>query len=136
MAIIEFLEQHSLEIIGLLIALFGIVIPFFQYILVKKAEERDKRFTNFHNLIKHLVQSDDPAETIKLDRQVAVVFELRRLPDYYPVTKRILIGLRQYWGSLHLDDTQNARILTEIDLTIKHIDDYNKKWHFKKIKME
>lgn len=62
---------------------------------------------------------------MKIDRQVAVVFELRHFPRYYPVTKRILTGLRNSW-------TQTTpgfdRLRAEIDLALAHIESSPRWW--------
>jgi hypothetical protein len=54
---------------------------------------------------------------MKLDRQVAVVFELRHFPRYYEVTRRILTALKHAWGS----QPQWSRLVEEIDLTLAHV---------------
>jgi hypothetical protein len=53
---------------------------------------KEWNFQNYHKLIKELNQSDTEGENIKLYRQVAVVYELRNYPRYFPVSIRILQG--------------------------------------------
>lgn len=59
---------------------------------------------------------------MRLDRQVAVVFELRSLDAYHPVTLRILKGLKEDWSNAEYGPLQKrGRLLAEIDLAIEHI---------------
>jgi len=58
----------------------------------------------------------------KLDRQIAVIFELRArtFKRYYPVTLRILEGLKHDWASYGPDD-KRKRLMQELDLAIAHL---------------
>jgi hypothetical protein len=58
---------------------------------------------------------------MKLDRQIAVVFELRNFKEYFPVTLRILKGLRNDWQDYGPESKRN-RLLQEIDESIKFIE--------------
>ncbi len=78
--------------ITILLTLIAGVYKFWQFVNIKKHEERQKRYENYHDLIKNLNQSDTPGESIKLYRQIAVVYELRNYPQYFDVSKRILQG--------------------------------------------
>ena len=71
----------------------------------------------FHKLIKELVEPSPESKTMKLDRQVAIVFELQNYKRYYPVILRILRGLKISW-----DKPEFKRLLDEIDITIKYIE--------------
>ena len=108
--------------LGTLLAAAPIAWAVVQFIISKRAEAKRTRFETYHSLIKQLVQSDDPAHSIRLDRQVAVVFELRNFKHYYPVTLRILQGLKHTWTYPNsVADDKNGRLLREIELTIEHI---------------
>ncbi|MDO8566127.1 MAG: hypothetical protein Q7S04_03020 [Candidatus Moranbacteria bacterium] len=79
---------------------------------------KDKRFTTYHNLIDQLVDDKShPSGKLMLDRQIAIVFELRSFPKYYKVTQRILEGLKneETWK------TGNPRLVEEVDLTLEYI---------------
>jgi hypothetical protein len=83
-------------------------------------QRRDKRFKTYHKLIDWLVNEQaQPDRVIKLDRQIAVVYELRNFPKYFDVSKRILIGLSNSWKN------GDKRILTEIELSVAYM---NKSW--------
>ena len=87
----ELYKNHEgiIQIIAIISAiLFGyiaIIQPIIGFSKAHKRLNKDKRFETYHKLI------DEFAEGNKLDRQIAIVFELRRFPEYYPVTKRILL---------------------------------------------
>jgi len=53
-----------------------------------------------------------------LDRQAAVAFELRHFPLYYDFTERMLVGLKKGWAA---NPNVQPRLIEEIDLTLKHI---------------
>lgn len=113
---LNYIAKHPLEIAGLILAYLAFVVPIRQYLGQREIEERDKRFNNYHRLIKELVGPDNGVAY--MDRQVAVVFELRNYPEYYGVSKRILEGLRQAWMR---EDGSFQRLITEIDLTVEFI---------------
>ena len=104
---------ESMTTLSLLAAGVWAIFKFSEYL-------KDKRFNTYHRLIKELVEVVAPATDTKIDKQIAVIFELRNYPDYYPVTKRILEGLRENWKTI-----TEKRLLTEIDLTISFIDNSN-----------
>ena len=68
------------------------IFKLFRYISEKHKEFNDNQFEKYHTLIKNLAQSDTPGEAIKLDRQIATVYELRNFPKYYEISIRILSG--------------------------------------------
>lgn len=90
----------------------------FQYILIKRAEEKDRNFRTYHRLIKELVQGDGvkSEDPVYLDRQVAVIYELRNFPTYYPVTLRILDKSMISWGL-----TKQRYLLAESAHTVSFI---------------
>lgn len=113
--IVIFLNSYAAGLTILLTAVAGI-FKFWQYVNIKKTELRQKAFDNYHKLIKDLVQSDTQGEKIKLDRQVAAVYELRNYPEYFNVSIRIL----QEWLDRH--EVQNFRQLyQEIELSINYM---------------
>ena len=101
--------------IPLLVVLIPLAYQVWQFLDQRKRELRDKRFEIFHRLIRDLVEPSEGRITMKLDRQIAIIFELRNFPEYAEVTERILKGLRENWSK----NTDNfARLITEIDLTL------------------
>jgi hypothetical protein len=113
-------------IIGVIVSYIALILPIIKYLQDKRREEKNKRFENYHKLIKELVDANENGENPKIDRQIAVAFELRNFKEYYPVTKRILEGLKNLWC-----EKQNAsRLIDEINLTLNYID---LSWFCKKI---
>ena len=104
--------------IGVLLLVLPILWSVWQYINLKNKELKFQRFKIYHDLIKNLVEAESPDRTIKLDRQIAIVFELRNFPEYYGLSHRILSGLKESWKEKEPDTT---RLCEELDLTIKHI---------------
>jgi hypothetical protein len=91
-----------------------------QHILNKRAEAERQQFETYHSLIKQLVEREDPNQPMRLDRQIAIVFELRNFKRYYPVTLRILRGLKQDWETYGPKE-KRIRLHEELDLAIEFI---------------
>ena len=111
MKILDLLNNNSgvITVILTIIAGFWTVLKFREYL-------KDKRFKTYHELIDELVDEQrHPDKKIKLDRQIAIIFELRNFPSYYPVSKRILTGLKDLWKE------SQPRAVQEIDLTLEFI---------------
>lgn len=68
----------------------------YHYISIKRSEERARRFSNFHQLIQDM-NGDATGGAPYIDRQIAIIFELRNFPEYFPVTERILNRARKRW---------------------------------------
>jgi hypothetical protein len=49
----------------------------------KKREQNLKEFEDYHNLIRELVQPENEKGEMYLDRQTAIIFELRHFKRYY-----------------------------------------------------
>ena len=109
--IINKLEAYPV-ITTIVIALIPALWAFFKF----KEYLRDKRFTVYHQLIKELVEPEEPGIPLKLDRQIAIVYELRNFPEYYEISRRILEGLKEDWKEQNL-----PRIIKEIDISLEYI---------------
>ena len=118
--LINFLNSNAVGITLILTAIAGI-FKFWQYVDIKRSEWRQKNFENFHRLIKELVQSDTPGEDIKLDRQIAVVYELRNFSKYFDISIRILEGWLDREKKDPLKQKNFGRLYKEMELTIKYI---------------
>lgn len=114
----KFIFNNWDKILGALIAYFSLVLPIYKYLQDKRKEERNKRFENYHKLIDELV-GGQAGKDVMLDRQVAIIYELRNFNEYFPVTLRILEGLKNTWSQ------QDDRLLNEIRLTEEYI---NSSW--------
>lgn len=114
---VKYAKDHFIEFIGLLIAYFSLIVPIQQYLGQRRLEEKDKRFNNYHRLIKELVSPDSQGQLIMIDRQIAVIFELRNYPEYYELSIRILEDLKVIWEQ----HTLANRLVNEMNLTVDFI---------------
>lgn len=144
---LDFVKDNILAIISILIAYFGVVLPIYRYLIDKNIRTKELRFKTYHNLIKKLVQPEllekrsipksnsSSSESacnninipcniygIMIDRQVGIIFELRNYPEYFEVTKRILLDLFDKWKN----NKENYRIIREINFTLYYINTYTK----------
>jgi len=103
--------------IPLLVVLIPLSYQAWQYLDQRKRELRDRRFEAYHRLIRDLVEPPEGKAAIYMDRQVAIVFELRNFPEYSEVTQRILLGLKETWGK----KPELSRLLAETDLTLANL---------------
>lgn len=91
----------------------------FQFFSVRAREARIREFETFHRLIKDLVEPSSGTARLYLDRQCAVLFELRFFPRYFPFTLRTLLGLKHQWKK---SEAQNPRIFEELEITVRFIE--------------
>ncbi len=108
--------------IGIYIALATFILSFatlcfsaYRFVTTKRDAQLQIDFENYHKLIAQLVGSQRETETMKLDSQVAIVYELQSFKKYKPVTGRILEGLRAEWSS---QGKSNSRLIQEMDIAI------------------
>lgn len=109
-------NSAALAIIGASIAFAWSLI---QWIATRNREQRIHEFEAYHRLIKELVSPDPTTGSTWIDRQAAVVFELRHFPRYYEFSERALGNLRSKWSA---DPNFTwPYLLEEIDRTLKYI---------------
>lgn len=107
--------------VGALLVIVPISWSTYTYLSIKRTEQNERRFRAYHDLIKQLVEGENPHGAMRLDRQIAVIFELRNFKEYYPVTLRILRGLKESWGGSE-KKTGSSRLGEELDETIAYIE--------------
>ena len=111
---------NNAQILSIIVAILVAVVPalwtFIRYLNLKNKELQHERFKIYHELIRELVQPDTPGQPMSMDRQIAVVFELRNFKEYYELSLRMLEGLYETWA-----DPRFSRLLKEIQHTIKYI---------------
>ncbi len=105
--------------LGVLGAAIAFMWSIVQFILVRKRDEQHREFEVYHRLIKELVSPDPESKSVWIDRQTAVLFELRRFKRYHEHTLRTLLGLREKWAND--PEFKFPRLLEELDLTVTHI---------------
>jgi hypothetical protein len=113
--------MENIEKIAALMSLVVILWAAIQYVLIKIAEAKKANFKAYHNIIKSLVEREDEDRPMRLDRQIALIYELRNFRKYFRVTRRILEGLKTDWAGYGPVD-KRVRLMSEIDLSIKYID--------------
>lgn len=107
---IEFIITLSLSAL----ACVGAMWPLYNYVIQRRRENNLKEFENYHKLIKELVQPDD-SKCMYVDRQTAIIYEMRNFKRYYSFSYRTLLGLKEKWVNV---PDQYPRLVEEIDITI------------------
>lgn len=82
---INYINDNASAIALIFVIIGGIFawIKFREYV-------KDKRFVTYHKLIDELVdEKSHPSGKLMLDRQIAIIYELRNFPKYYKVTHRM-----------------------------------------------
>lgn len=106
------------NVIGLLAILAPIIWAVCQHYSNLKQERQIKEFDNYHRLIKELVQPEKSDERMYVDRQAAIIYELRNFKRYYPITYRTLKGLEEKWA----ENNVYPRLIEEIQLAITFLE--------------
>jgi len=117
--------------LGLIFVVIPLAWTVWQYLKLKRQELRAERFKTYHELVKQLVEPEEKGKPKMLDRQLAVVFELRCFPEYFEPSLRIIKGLRQDWSYNFGPEDKRNRLMEEMDATIKHIDNKSNKWVYR-----
>ena len=118
--ILTWVSQNAAAL-GVLLGAGPVIWGIVQFILVRRAEEKKIRFETYHSLIKQLVEREKADQPMRLDCQIAVIFELRNFKHYFPVTLRILRGLKTDWSDYGPED-KRVRLMEELDLAIAYIE--------------
>lgn len=92
-----------------------------KFFLLRRDKIKREEFEIYHEKIKELVEPQGKDTPIYLDRQIAIIFELRHFKRYYPVSHRILKGLLKDW------ENGEERLRSEIMHTISYIENHVKK---------
>jgi len=105
------------------LSIFGAAVAFIwsttQQIAQRRAEADEQQFLAFHQLVERLVSRDRDDQPMYIDRQAAVVFELRHFPRYYDFTERMLVRLKSDWKTN--SNPLTSVTIEEIDLTLNYI---------------
>ena len=118
MEIFEFIKVYGTQLsaVGAAIAF---IFAMYKFQAERSASQFWKEFEAYHKLIKELVQPPSESEGLYIDRQTAILYELKFYKRYYPHTLRMLEALKQKWVAV---PNQFPRLLEEMDLTIEHIE--------------
>ena len=103
--------------ITIIISVMSGIWAVYRYFDVRKRDQDLKEFEIYHKLIKELVQPDN-IEGMYVDRQAAILYELRNFKRYFSFSHRTLVGLQEKWSKAKAF----PRLLDELQLTIKFLD--------------
>lgn len=105
--------------LGILGAAIAFIVSTILQMKQRNAEADERQFQAFHKIVESLVSPDPKGGLFYIDRQAAVVFELRHFPRYYDFTERLLLRLKKKWKT---DPAPYSDVLVdEIDLALEHI---------------
>jgi hypothetical protein len=108
---------------GVSLSAIGATIAFiwgaFKYLVERRSTHYWREFEVFHTLVKELVEPQNQEKAMYVDRQAAIMFELRNFKRYYPYSLRMLNGLRIKWSAV---PNQYPRLIEEIELTIEFLE--------------
>ena len=103
-------------IIALISGLVTFIWTAYTYFDARKRDQNLKEFEIYHKLIRELVQPDGE-NGLYMDRQSAILYELRNFKRYYPFSYRTLAGLQKKWLK-NKEMFPSERLLEEVQLTI------------------
>ena len=117
MEVIGFVRVYGMQLsaIGAAIAF---IFAMYKFQAERSASQFWKEFEAYHGLVKQLVQPPNCIEGLYIDRQTAILYELKFYKRYYPHSLRMLEALHSKWEAF---PNQFPRLLEELRLTIKHI---------------
>lgn len=106
--------------IGLLLTFFVFIFSVCKFWIDRRTALYWKEFEVYHSLIKELVEPPHKG-ALYIDRQGAVLYELRNFKRYYSYSLRMLEGLRSKWIETA---KEYPRLLEELDLTVDYIKEH------------
>jgi len=118
LALLDALKDYGLPL-GLLGAAIAFIFSVIKFWWDKRTTQRWKEFEVYHALVKELVESSSEGGYLFMDRQGAILYELRNFKRYYAYSLRMLIGLREKWS---VTAKQFPRLLEELNLTIEFLE--------------
>jgi len=120
----------NIEFLGIIVSLLVGLIPLAIFLFTKIKEQQRVNFKNFHTyLVKGL--SNQKGNT-GLDDQVAIIFEFREYPKYYPVIRRLLKFKITHWKKSLKEKPHFNLLIKEAQETIKFINRFPLKRFFLK----
>ncbi|PBQ07680.1 hypothetical protein CCL09_21880 [Pseudomonas congelans] len=127
----KFLSEHN-GALGFILSLGTAAFALNHYFSIKHAEEQARKFANFHQLLQDLNEGKPmPNGEVGgqyIDRQQAILYELRSFREYHPVIVRILNRAIVTWGQS--ESRHKSVLIDEAQKTMSYIIKYNfrKRW--------
>jgi hypothetical protein len=115
--IFKLIEIYGTQLAAISAAIAGIWGGY-KFLAERKVAQFWKEFEVYHKLVKELVQPSAETDGMYIDRQTAIIYELRFYKRYYQHSERMLKSLRKKWLS---SPEQYPRIIEELDLTVEYI---------------
>lgn len=112
----NFLSQNK----ELLILIIPLLIPLWKFIDSKSKQQNQINFERFHDSLMSGL-ANQGGEKVGLDQQVAILYELRNYPEYFPVVKRLLIYQIGRWEGLLGKEPHFNMLIQEANETLKYI---------------
>ncbi len=114
--LLEIFKLYGTQISALgaaVVFIFGI----YKFLVERKESHFWKEFETYHTLVKELVEPPSENGPLYLDRQTAILYELRFYKRYFPHTFRMLKALKEKWDT----PDQHTRLIEELNLTIDYV---------------
>jgi hypothetical protein len=104
-----------LTVVPIVLSMLALAFSALKYVFNHNKELKQKEFENYHMILDWLVAGRDGH--IRLDSQIACVYELRKYKQYRDVSIRILEGLKESWTG----KPNTVRLVKEIDIVLKYL---------------
>lgn len=98
---VTWLSSNTAAALSILGAAIAFIVSTILQIVQRKAEADERQFRAFHKIVEKVVSPERTDGMVYIDRQAAVVFELRHFPRYYDFTERMLGRLKKKWPTPH-----------------------------------
>lgn len=105
------------EFLTLIVSFITVVIPLAMFFISKDKEQKLINFEKFHKDLMYGLSNQ--AGTLGLDQQVAIIYELRNYPEYYSVSRRILLAQIVRWNEKLKSKPHYYQLIDEANRTIK-----------------
>ena len=126
---IEYIVKNK-EFFVIIISLLGIIGPLTSFLVTKSKEQQQLNFEKFHKDLMYGL-SNRKAE-IGLDQQVAILYELRNYPAYYPVIKRLLQFQIKRWKGELKTNPHFSQLINEANETLNFMsENFFKRFFYK-----
>lgn len=109
------------EFIGIIISFFTVAIPFASFFISKNKEQKQINFNKFHKDLMVILSNNNPEGHIGLIQQVAIIYEFRNYPEYYPVINRVLEFEIKRWKDEVKKNKNLTILIKEAEETIYYI---------------
>jgi len=116
---VGWLSSNAIATLGILGAAVAFMVSTWEQVNQRRAEANERQFQAFHRVVESVVAPDPKGGLHYVDRQAAVIFELRHFPRYYDFTERMLLRLKKKWTAE--PEPHSDVLVEEIDVALKHI---------------